>query len=90
MYLLIISPNNMSFAGSIQMIFFPMPLTCTIGFQGARGPNKMAAAYFPWLHFLRNRSSIQSFFWRPVGTSSHLTGNPLIFFFHIVVFLVKS
>ena len=41
---LTISRNNMSFAGSIQMIFFPM-LTCTIGFQG--GPNEMAAAYFP-------------------------------------------
>ena len=49
----------MSFAGSIQMIFFSM-LTCTIGSQG--GPNKMAAANFLWLHFLNNRSSIQSFF----------------------------
>ena len=49
----------MSFAGSIQMIFYSM-LTCTIGSQG--GPNKMAAANFLWLHFLNNRSSIQSFF----------------------------
>ena len=49
----------MSFAGSIQIIFFSM-LTCTIGSQG--GPNKMAAANFLWLHFLNNRSLIQSFF----------------------------
>ena len=77
----------MSFAGSIQMIFFPM-LTCKIGFQG--GPDKMAAANFLWLHLLNNRSSIQSlffiiliyfylfiyFFWRSVGLSCHFTGNP--------------
>ena len=50
----------MSSAGSIQMIFLSM-LTCKIGSQG--GPNKMAAANFLWLHFLNNRSSIQSFFW---------------------------
>ena len=49
----------MSFAGSIQMIFFSK-LTCTMGSQG--GPNKMAAANFLWLHFQNNRSSIQSFF----------------------------
>ena len=30
-----------------------------IGSQG--GPNKMATANFLWLHFLTNRSSIQSF-----------------------------
>ena len=46
----------MSFAGSIQMIFFSM-LTCTLGSQGR--PNNMAAANFLWLHFLNNRSSIQ-------------------------------
>ena len=55
----------MSFAGSTQMIFSSMQ-TCTIGSQG--GPNKMAAANFIWLHFLNNRSSIQSFFFlRSVG-----------------------
>ena len=37
-------------------------LDLMIGSQ--RGPNKMAAAHFLWLHFLNNRSSIQSFiFW---------------------------
>ena len=41
------------------MIFFSM-LTCTTGSQG--GPNKMAVANFLWLHFLNNRSSIQSIF----------------------------
>ena len=46
------------------MIFSSM-LTCTIGSQGR--PNKMAAANFLWLHFLNNRSSIQSFFLRSVG-----------------------
>ena len=51
--------SNMSFAGSIQMIFFSM-LICTIVSQCS--PNKMAAANFLWLHFLNNRSSIQSFF----------------------------
>ena len=51
--------NNMWFAGSIQMIFFSM-LTCTTGSQG--GHNKMAATNFLWLHFLNNRSSIQSIF----------------------------
>ena len=51
-----------SFAGSIRMIFFST-LTCTIVSQG--GPNKTAAANFLWLHFLNNKSSIQSlfFFW---------------------------
>ena len=60
----------MSFAGSIQMIFFSM-LTCTIGSQG--GPNKMAAANFLWLHFLNNRSSIQSSFLD--RTHTHLMDN---------------
>ena len=76
----------MSFAGSIQMIFFPM-LTCTIGFQG--GPNKMAAANFPWLQFPSNRSSIQSLFLETSGyiLSPHREP-PDFFFFHFVVFLV--
>ena len=51
--------NNMWFAGGIKMIFFSM-LTCTTGSQG--GPNKIPAANFLWLHFLNNRSSIQSIF----------------------------
>lgn len=55
----------MSFAGGIQMIFFPM-LTCTMEFQG--GAN-MIAANFLSLHFLNNRGSIQSFF-RSVETIS--------------------
>ena len=48
-----------SFAGSKQIISFSI-LTCAISCQG--GTNKMAAANFLWLHFLNNRSSIQSFF----------------------------
>jgi len=58
-------------------------LTCTIGSQGGPnktvattigsqgGPNKMAAANFLWLHFLKNRSSIQSFFLDQWGLPSH-------------------
>ena len=49
----------MSFAGSIQVLFFSMQI-CTIGSQG--GPNKMAAANFLWLQFLNNRSLNQYFF----------------------------
>ena len=51
----------MSFAGSIQMIFFSL-IICTIGSQG--DTNKTAAANFisAWLHFLNDRSSIQCFF----------------------------
>ena len=56
-----IQRNDMTFAGSIQMIFFLM-LTCTIEWQG--GPNEMAAANFVWLHFLNNRSSIPPFFFQ--------------------------
>ena len=48
-------------------------LTCTIGSQG--GPNKMAAAHFLWLHFLNNRSSIQSFFfWDQWAKSAKFVG----------------
>ena len=56
-----IKRNNMSFMGSIQMIFFSM-LKCTIGSKG--GPNKMTASNFLWLHFLNNmyRSPIHSLF----------------------------
>ena len=43
------------------MIFFSM-LTCTIRSQGSS--NKMAAAYFLWLQFPNNRSSIQPFFFK--------------------------
>ena len=50
----------MSFASSIQMIFFFSMLTCTEVSQG--GPSKKASSNFVWLHFLNNRSSIQPFF----------------------------
>jgi len=50
----------------MSFIFFSM-LTCMIGAQG--GPKKMAATNFLWLHFLNNRSSIQSFFFRLVGST---------------------
>ena len=65
----------MSFAGSIQMIFFSM-LTCAIESQG--GPNKMAAANFLWLHFLNNRSWIQSsFFFLDQWANSDVDGDVL-------------
>ena len=69
----------MSFAGSIQMILYSM-LTCTIGSQG--GPNKMAAANFLWLHFLNNRSSIQSFFFE-IG--EHFPWLSAPFFYHVML-----
>ena len=80
----------MSFAGSIQMIFFSMQ-TCTIGSQG--GPNKMASAKFLWLHFLYNRSLTSLFFFHISGHTSlasfkkmtfsnafHLAKWPFLFF----------
>ena len=56
----------MSFAGSIQMIFFSM-LTCAIRSQG--GSNKMVASNFLWLRFLNNRSSINLFFFFLISDS---------------------
>ena len=54
----------MSLACSIQMIFLSM-LSCTIASQG--GFNKVAVANLHWLHFLNNRSSIQSLFFQISG-----------------------
>ena len=40
-----------------------------MGSQG--GPNKMAAVNLLWLHFLGNRSSIQSFFFCEIIGGNH-------------------